>query len=351
MRDASNNDADWLGHPRVGAQGPALAIRAGVTRPHAIATSVLMLFALAAVWQPLPVRAEPELSLRWTASSAACPDLAWAEARIAEQLGRAPRADVARGVHAEVAIEAGPKGFVLRLQTHFQEQVGSRTFEGARCDELSEAATLVISLSVSEASEQIAAAPPQPPKPAESAPPPAPPPNPRSAKALGGALRLEAMMQVGLWDRVVFGPSLALGLTRGLFRVELAGYWYPPLTLEQQGRSIDASLGAARAIACALFGSGRVRGGPCVAAELGGARSENRATTGTKDHSWWSAASVGGRLQVQLVWRLSLVVSADLVVGLTQLRFLSLDENGQPQPLGESKPLQLRASLGPELRF
>ncbi|HEX6244787.1 MAG TPA: hypothetical protein VFZ61_27900, partial [Polyangiales bacterium] len=139
--------------------------------------------------------------------------------------------------------------------------------------------------------------------------------------------------------------------THGLFRVELAGYWYPPLTLEQQGRQIEASLGAARAIGCALFGSGRVRGGPCIGAEIGGARSENRAETGRKDHTWWSAATIGGRLSLYLVWRLSLVAAADLVVGLTRLRFSTLDENGQPQPLGESELLQLRASLGPELRF
>jgi hypothetical protein len=62
---------------------------------------------------------------------------------------------------------------------------------------------------------------------------------------------------------------------------------------------------------------------------------------------------VGGRLHVRLIARLSLVATADLLVAMTRLRFASVDaDSAAPDtPLHTSASLQLRASLGPELRF
>jgi hypothetical protein len=317
----------------------------------------LALIALAQLGSLPQARAEPELMLRWSAPSAGCPDAAWAEARIAAQLGRAPARDVAHGVTAIVQIATTPRGFTLSLQTTFQAQAGARTLEGTRCEELGDAAILIISLSVSEASEQIAAASLSAPATGANAPARAgaakerEPARAQPTPSLGGFVRADAVLQVGLWDRVALGPGLSLGLTRGIFRGEIGGIWYPPLTLHHSGRDIEASLGTARALGCLLFGRGRVQGGGCAGVEFGGARTHT-VQSGTKANSWWSAVTLGGRLNVRLIARLSVVASADVLVGLTRLRFSSEDEaTGQPIPLYTAKPVQLRASLGPELRF
>src|SRR5262245_32543702 len=117
MRDTSNNEAARLRYSLV--HVALVCRRAALRSTHSIAISVAVALAIAQLLRPLTAHAEPELALRWArpANAAQCPDQAWAEARIAEQLGRAPKANVARGVSAAVAIQTGPKGFVLALET------------------------------------------------------------------------------------------------------------------------------------------------------------------------------------------------------------------------------------------
>jgi hypothetical protein len=342
MRVASHIEAD---RPR----GQLVASK---SRQRAFALGLSL--ALTQPWQPQAAHAEPELTLQWSTPSAdaSCPDAAWASARISVQLGRTPASDVAHGVSAIVQIASTPRGFTLSLQTTFQGQTGTRTLEGARCAELSEAAILIISLSVSEASEQIAAPAPIPQASASArADPAAQQERAPSSPPLEGFVRADALLQVGLWSRVALGPGLSLGLTRGMFRGEIGGVWFPPLTTQHEGRDIEATLGAARVLGCLLFGRGRVQGGGCAGVEFGGVRTHTE-PSGKDANTWWSAATLGGRLHVRLIARLSLVASAELLVGLTRLRFSSEDaEAGAPNTLYTAEPVQLRASLGPELRF
>jgi hypothetical protein len=319
----------------------------------------MLSLAIAQLAESRIARAEPELSLHWSAPStgAGCPDRAWALDRIAAQLGRSPRADAARGVQARVEIATAGSGFVLSLHTTWNGETGQRTLQGAHCSELGEAAILIIGLSVNEASEQESSATKTAPAGSSAAAGGAAktgaPPTPRSAPSrLGAFVRAEAVLGVGLWNRPAFGPGLALALELGMFRAEISGSWFPPLTIHKQGLDIDASLGAARASGCLLFGQGRVRGGGCLGVEFGGARTNNAAAS-RQDHTWWGAGLLGGRLHVQLISRLSLVASADLLLALTRLSFASVDaETGESAPpLHQSQLLQLRASLGPELRF
>jgi hypothetical protein len=323
--------------------------------------------AIAPLWSLQSAQAEPLLALRWSTppGDTTCPDLAWAHARVEAQLGQPIARDVARGVNADVAIASSEKGFSLSLRTAWNGETGARTLDGARCTELSDAAILIIALSVSEAHEQAKAEAEVAPRPAsaasieQSAQAPSTPRvrEPRKP-GLGAFVRADALMDVGLWDRPTFGPGLSVGLELGMFRAELQGLWFPPLTLRAKGREIDATLGALRASGCLLFGARRVRGGGCAGAEFGGVRAHNPAASRTP-RTWWGAASVGGRIHVQLISRLSLVASADLLIALTQLEFSSREVSASPADtapdqvttLHRSERLQLRASFGPELRF
>jgi hypothetical protein len=362
MRDASTKNA---ARPRCRlAPSPCRLARSllgsGVWR-------LTFLLAIAWLWPLQSAHAEPLLVLRWSTppSDTSCPDLAWARARIETQLGQSITRDVTRGVNADVAIVGSAKGFTLSLRTTWNDEIGARTLEGARCTELSDAAILIVALSVSEAHEQaeteahLAAqgATTSPTKGSATAPV-LPPQRGPSKPVLGAFLRADALIDVGLWDRPTFGPGLTLGLEQGMFRAELSGLWFPPLTLRAKGREIEATLGAVRASGCLLFGARRVRGGGCAGAEFGGVRAHNAAASRTP-RTWWGAALVGGRIQVALIARLSLVASADLLVALTQLEFSSREVSAsasdtapdQISTLHRSERLQLRASFGPELRF
>lgn len=300
--------------------------------------------------------AEDELTLTWSVPEGddSCPDQAWVMQRVAEQLGREPARGVTHGVNAIATIERRPDGYVLTLHSHREDAQGSRTLEGRRCEDVSEAAALVLALSVSEAAEQAAALDPSAsPEPALApSPPPEPEPKPNPARTpLDFSVRADVAVDVGLWSRASFGPSLAVAVTRGVWRAELGGVWFPPVTLDAEGRRLDASLGAARAAGCALFGQARVRGGGCAGAELGRVSADN-ADSGVKDHAAWSAAFLQGRLGVRLFSRLSLVVRSELLVALQGPRFSSVNaQDGQRDTLYESRRVQLRAALGPELRF
>src|SRR5262245_585225 len=94
-------------------------------------------------------RAEPELNLSWSTKGtiAGCPERAWALARIESAIRGTPRADVTVGVTAIVEIEKRASGFLLSLRTAIGDERGERTFEGADCSELAEAAVLVVVLS------------------------------------------------------------------------------------------------------------------------------------------------------------------------------------------------------------
>lgn len=363
MRDASTKNAAILRArlARSLLEGLALAT------PAARVCACAILLAITQLWPLRSAHAEPLLALRWSTppGNTDCPDLAWAQTRIETQLGQPIARDVARGVNADVAIVTHEKGFALTLRTTWNGETGARTIEGARCAELSEAAILIVALSVSEAHEQaqaaanVAAASSEPPASTGSAKPPDAPATPaRPSAGLRGFVRVDALLDVWLWSRPAFGPGLTLGLEQGMFRAELSGLWFPPLTMHKQGLDIDASLGAARAAGCLLFGAGRVRGGGCLGVEFGGVRANN-SEGGRQPRTWWGTTFVGGRLHVQLFGPVSLVATAELLVTLTKLRFSRQelppvgDNTSQPtgDTLHESQRLQLRASFGPELRF
>jgi hypothetical protein len=322
------------------------------------ACALATLFAVAELSCASNALAEPELNLSWSVP-AACPDAEWARRRIAAQLAREPVAEVAQGVRASVAVEPSASGFALQLRTVVAGTSGERTIHAADCEELAQAAALIIALSVSEASERGAAPnPPEPPSPPARTSTQAQEVAQRAARRTLLALRADVLLDFGFFDQLGFGPSLAIAYQYGVWRAELAALWMTPQVVhadEQNAGSVEASLWALRAGGCALFGRLRIQGGPCVGGEFGQAagRGTGDLQSPSEHREPWIAGFLGGRLSVGLIAKLALVLETDLSVLVAGPSFATKPADGGSENLTihAPAPAQLRANAGVELRF
>ncbi len=320
-----------------------------------IARGVLVLIALVSCASA--AQAEPALSLAWSAPDA-CPDRGWAEQRIAAQLAGELSVDVAQGVRASVTIARSAGGYALSLRTSVAGAAGQRTIEGGTCQELAEAAALIIALSVSEASEHSAKA--------GTSETPSPPPSTavKDARATKSkehvallALRIDALLDVGFLAPLGYGPAFAVAYQYDIWRAEVAALWITPRVVEAdnaEAGSVRASLWAVRAGGCALFGRRRIQGGPCAGGEFGQARGTGAGelTPAARARHPWLAAFLGARVNVGLIAKLSLIAEADLAVSLARPRFVSSVANTPGRELvHEPSVAQLRVNAGLELRF
>jgi hypothetical protein len=132
--------------------------------------------------------------------------------RIESEIKRAPAADVTEGVRAIVEIEKSDSGFRISLRTQVGSARGERTIEGASCRELSEAAILIVALSVAEAGDERARAGRKDPGvDASSSPTRAAQPGEQASKAtqLGFLMRPEIVSDFGLLgSQPMLGPGL-----------------------------------------------------------------------------------------------------------------------------------------------
>ncbi len=320
------------------------------------ALAIALLGAISVLLGEERARAEPELDLSWSTKGpfAGCPDRAWAMARIESAIQGAPRANVPVGVKAIVEIEKRGSGFLLSLRTAIGDAHGERTIEGADCSQLAEAAVLVVVLSLEHADQESAlrnsapqtdaGAPTREPRTPDAAPPRAQP------ARLGFALRPELVAELGLADyrRPTLGPGLAFGLSWGRYRAELSGLW---LLGEARARELDVALQlfAGQVRGCALFGAGRVRGGPCLGLELGAARAR-RAAANVDKRTFWAATTLALRLAVALGYRLSLVLDGGAALSWGQLRLERATDAGR-ETIHESRIAQFRTHLGLEIGF
>src|SRR5262245_34579342 len=88
-------------------------------------------------------RADAELDLMWGAP-AECPDANWATQRVASHLGRDLAKDARATLHADAQIVSDPESYHLTLRTLRGNDAGERLLTDARCDDLAEAAALMI---------------------------------------------------------------------------------------------------------------------------------------------------------------------------------------------------------------
>lgn len=192
--------------------------------PYADAT-VLRAWIVVGWLQPAP-GSDAAIELEWTAP-AACPDREDVLARVEALLPAAPSGDAAP-VRARATIVADPAGSTLVLDIDgLPTGAGRRELTAADCDELTDAAALLLALAIDPAAAVAAPEPVTPPPLAVAAPPtrPAPrgsPPTPR-APVTSIALRPELGLSLGAPAPAGLYAGGALGVVRRRWRIELAG--------------------------------------------------------------------------------------------------------------------------------
>lgn len=310
--------------------------------------------------------AEPiAVELSWTAP-AACPD----EASIAGDLAELTRGALVHGPstarRVDVVVTARGDGFALALDVATPELTEHRTLEGASCETLARAATLMISVAIApiaSAEELEAVVPPLPTGPGSTAPtaatelpsidsPPARAPSRRATRDRGF---------VGVWTGPSFGtqPQVTailgadVGWRRGAFGLQLSG-WH---AFAAQ-RSLAPGIGVR---ASTSGGGARMVYAPPVRAvelplslgvELGaligegtGALVQGKTTT-----SLWAAAVLG----IGLAWparsRIALALRTDALVTL-RARGIHLDRGAVREIAFVAPPVGLRVLAGPLVRF
>lgn len=198
----------------------------------------------------------PPVDLGWHAP-AGCPDGAAARATIDKLLeGHAPPDD--RRVVADVVVEAGGKGFRARVRIDDGTSVGERELEAASCQEVGDAAALIVAMAIDPrlAGESPPDAPPpdEPPIPTPPAtatgtgtaadatsvtttpiaivPPPVEPKPERKRPPLKLLLRAGGGVGYGSVDAVAGVVMLAFALAGPRWRVELDADVWTPRTLQ-----------------------------------------------------------------------------------------------------------------------
>lgn len=268
----------------------------------------------------------PSWSLRWDAPST-CPGAAAVRARVATLVGVDGQRE--GRVQWDVTVRVDGTGYAASVRAVDEGVATAQTLTAPRCDELAETAALLFAWTV----QPEGVAPPRPPPPPAPAarPPPAP-----SARATSPPLRWRVDVglrtDVGLSPGVSFGPFVAveLGGTRWLARVDAA--WLPPQDALVDARRGGRFVGWTAALsACARWGEGRWRGGPCAGVEAGAVHAVG---VGVSDPAevWepWIAARAGGVLEVALAGRLRAVASLAARVPLRRAAFV-LDGVGPVQ--------------------
>lgn len=316
-------------------------------------------------------RAEPELALTWPVIEG-CPQPAWIERRVGERLGRPLDDRAARSLHASAAIIPQGGGLTLALHVKQGEREGVRAISGASCDELAEAAVLVIALAIDP--NALARAEPEPdlatsvaelptaraPTPQEIKPSAAPTPPPQAAKSPRvnePALRFRGhaglALDAGSLPTVGLGPLAAIGYQWGRYRAEITGLWLAPRASSGGQGRVTVSVWAIAPTGCIDLVGRRAVLSTCAAVELGQAVGRGQQLEASlKAKAPHAAGSAALRLTVPVLANASLLAETSALAPFQRVRFVSLDTNDEsPVALHESAKASLRARLAAELRF
>jgi len=303
---------------------------------------------------------QPELALAWQ-TVAGCPDAAWAETRIADQLGRAISATQNTPLKARVEIVAQATGFRLTLTL---AESSTRVIDDALCADLAEAATLMIALAIDESAQASAE-----PVPTPQAPPPKPATDDERVPALtpkgtaqpvaqgmgepGFRVQLAGLTELGFLPKPGLGALLLFGYQGRRVGVYGGAEGFLPRATEG-ARRVRVTLWSGSLAGC--FGAlmqPRLQVLGCVGAELGRVRAEGVGLTeNLRANSLFAALT--GRLALKLRMAGPIWVSLEpgLAVPLIRQRFVTFDTTEQStRTLHTPRPVSGRASLGIELHF
>lgn len=340
--------------------------------------------------RPTPGRAQdtplPGLIVHRTDDTLDCPDADALAARVARHMGRpaldpgSARARLPAGPALDVQIYRSEEGFTAVVQTG--KSTRQLSDKGASCAGLGEALSITLAILLDE----LPPPPPAPPAPAPTPSPPPPaappasppvaavtaPPSPAPAPAFTGlSLGASALSTVGtLAHPVSFAGSASLTLTLGrFFAVEAGALIFPTQTVPfpyavkrpaddttpTSAQSVDLSLATGLLRGCVTFplAAAGPRLGGCLGLLAGALHAQGQGFFVDKSSTDpWVAAEGAALFEHRLVWRLSLVTRAALLVPLAR-RALQVNDvldparstAFSPSPVGAALDLGLRLSI------
>jgi len=307
-------------------------------------------------------RADAELEIAWSAPPA-CPDQPWALARVAAQLGRAIGASATDTLSARVEIEKQGSGFRMRVITARDGAQGERILENAKCEELAEAATLMIALTVDPNAVLGTEAPP-PASPAAVTPatdsekPPILQPKTRvdpkrnAWPDRGFRARAGVLGDVGFLPALGLAPELRLSVHRRAIGAELGGFWFP--ARESKGaQNVAVGLWAVALRACPQLARERFWLGGCAGIDLGRTSANGHGLTqNLRKRALFVGVAASLQMRLRIVGPLWLLMEPGLSIPLLRQRFVTLDTTDMTtNVLHTPRSVSARGSLGLELSF
>lgn len=291
--------------------------------------------------------ADDELALVWP-EIAGCPARAQIVQRIEAQLAR-PLSSAAKTLRARVQIEHTEHAYVLTLETDRDGERGTRSFAGA-CGEISEAAALVLALSIDEATPRPSA-----PVVSEAARPPPQRGRDGDRAEPRYVLRAAALGERGYLPRVGAGVELAFALAFARSELALSASWLAPVksAAREEGARVELGLWAARAGYCHDLLGRRNTLWACAGLELGRASGAGIDIAASQaKHYLWSAGVVGLRVVGELARSFALYLEPSLAVPFERKRFVSSDALGaRAAVLYTPSPVSVRATAGVQVSF
>jgi hypothetical protein len=302
------------------------------------------------------------LTLEWTAP-APCPQADSLRERVSSLLAGSHAS--AAAVTARGAVRSVGSGYELLLDTEQGARAGHRSVHASSCDEIADAAALIIALAIDPALGQFMPEPVAPAAPTAALPPPVPPPpvlpparEPRPAQArppsgmpLGAAVGASFVADWGTLPGVAWGFELALGIELQRVRIEVTGLRLPgqDRTIESnpdRGGTIDLWAGGLRS--CYVAGDDDSGIGGCAGVEMGQLRGQGFGADREDTRSVaWLAARLGALLRYQLAPSIAVRGAIEALLPATRPEFL-LDNVGV---VHRPEPISGRLVIGLELRI
>jgi hypothetical protein len=295
------------------------------------------------------------LTFSWQAP-AGCPSRGQVSGEIARLLGGEIRVPQDGDITARAVVEHGLT-WSLAMDTELAGRPGRRSLEAASCQDLANAAALIVALMIDPEAVAAHATTPQPvavpPQPMDESPAtdPAPESRPRAVEYLVG---IHAAGSYGTLPSLDVGLGGGIGLQGRRWRAELRGTY--GLRRDQKAMAVSpaGSYGqfnfvAAALAACINLGPQGFAFGPCGDAEFGVISAKGVGVSQSLPASTlWSALGAGGYAAVSLGHHLGLPLHVDVLAPLRRSEFVFKNE---PNRVFQAPAVGVRVSAGIELRF
>jgi len=309
-------------------------------------------------------------------SGAECASYTQVERRIEAELGGSlSDADFNHTFRAE--IEKRDHRWYLFLVSEHDGERTERTFEGESCREVTDAAILLIALSLDDVRRaradaangvgNAASAPGDVPEPAAGAPEVRSEIETQALPATGKRLRwgphASALLELGILPRAAAGLELGVSASWASSLVSLTGVGLPGVRSQPvpDGSRVKVALWAARlrychrALGASALATARVHAslGVCGGAELGEVSGDGIGLRDVRRGDFvWGAGWLGLRAALALTSQLGLHLEPALVMPVSRRRFVSSDaQGGTGDILHTPALLSVRIGLGVEARF